>query len=146
MNRQTFLHRMGLGFLGALFARSASATTEPLPGAPDTADAVPAEPVGSFWRKEGDWTVVHAPVSYGAGEMFQVTTLDIARLAASGTNTQPWHVAVVSGEACDRLRDELCALFDGDLIRFYHRERGPLTGPKAPAGYRWTVLRPHPAA
>ena len=37
---------------------------------------------------------------------------DIARLAASGTNTQPWHVAVVSGDACDRLRDELCELFD----------------------------------
>ena len=45
MNRQTFLARLGLGFLGTLFARSASATTEPLPGAPDTADAVPAEPV-----------------------------------------------------------------------------------------------------
>lgn len=37
---------------------------------------------------------------------------DIARLSASGTNTQPWHVAVVSGEACNRLRDELCDLFD----------------------------------
>lgn len=37
---------------------------------------------------------------------------DTARLAASGTNTQPWHVAVVSGDACDRLRDELCELFD----------------------------------
>lgn len=40
---------------------------------------------------------------------------DIARLAASGTNTQPWHVAVVSGEACDRLRSELCALFDAGV-------------------------------
>lgn len=37
---------------------------------------------------------------------------EISRLAASGTNTQPWHVAVVSGDACDRLRDELCELFD----------------------------------
>jgi len=37
---------------------------------------------------------------------------DIARLSASGTNTQPWHVAVVSGEARERLRNELCALFD----------------------------------
>ena len=37
---------------------------------------------------------------------------DIARLAASGTNTQPWHVAVVSGDARDRLCDELCELFD----------------------------------
>jgi len=38
--------------------------------------------------------------------------LDTARLAASGTNTQPWHIAVVSGDARDRLRDELCELFD----------------------------------
>ena len=37
---------------------------------------------------------------------------DISRLAASGTNTQPWHIAVVSGDARDRLRDELCELFD----------------------------------
>lgn len=43
MNRQTFLHRLGLGFLATLFARESSATTELLPGAPDTADAVPAE-------------------------------------------------------------------------------------------------------
>ena len=40
---------------------------------------------------------------------------DTARLAASGTNTQPWHVAVVSGDARDRLRDELCALFDNGV-------------------------------
>lgn len=82
MNRHTFLTRTGLGFLATLFARSASATTKPLPGAPDgvTAraltrldeliDAVPAEPVAPFWRKDGDWTVVHAPVSVDAGEMF----------------------------------------------------------------------------
>jgi len=37
---------------------------------------------------------------------------DIARLSASGTNTQPWHVAVISGDACNQLRDELCGLFD----------------------------------
>ncbi len=37
---------------------------------------------------------------------------DIARFSASGTNTQPWHVAVVSGDARDRLEAELCALFD----------------------------------
>lgn len=37
---------------------------------------------------------------------------DIARLSASGTNTQPWHVAVVSGDARDRLEAELCKLFD----------------------------------
>lgn len=37
---------------------------------------------------------------------------DTARLAASGTNTQPWHITVVSGDARDRLRDALCANFD----------------------------------
>ena len=42
---------------------------------------------------------------------------DIARLAASGTNTQPWHVAVVSGDACDRLRTELCELFDAGVAQ-----------------------------
>lgn len=40
---------------------------------------------------------------------------DVARLSASGTNTQPWHVAVVSGDARDRLRDELCELFDAQV-------------------------------
>ena len=45
---------------------------------------------------------------------------DTARLAASGTNTQPWHVAVVSGDACNQLRDELCTLFDDGVAQ----ERG----------------------
>jgi len=40
---------------------------------------------------------------------------DIARLAASGTNTQPWHVAVVSGDARKRLETELCAQFDAGV-------------------------------
>ncbi len=37
---------------------------------------------------------------------------DLARLAQSGTNSQPWHIAVVSGAACDDLRKRLCARFD----------------------------------
>lgn len=37
---------------------------------------------------------------------------DLARLAQSGTNSQPWHVAVVSGAACDDLRNRLCERFD----------------------------------
>lgn len=37
---------------------------------------------------------------------------DLARLAQSGTNNQPWHIAVVSGTACDDLRQRLCARFD----------------------------------
>ncbi len=41
------------------------------------------------------------------GEVF-----DLARLAQSGTNSQPWHIAVVSGEACDELRRRLCERFD----------------------------------
>jgi len=45
---------------------------------------------------------------------------DLSRLAASGTNTQPWHVAVVSGDARDRLRAELCELFDNGVAQ----ERG----------------------
>jgi len=56
---------------------------------------------------------------------------DIARLAASGTNTQPWHVAVVSGEACDRLRDELCALFDAGAAQ----HRGFPSGPRMDGVY-----------
>jgi nitroreductase len=42
---------------------------------------------------------------------------DIARLAASGTNTQPWHVAVVSGEARYRLQNQLCDLFDAGVAQ-----------------------------
>jgi nitroreductase len=37
---------------------------------------------------------------------------ELARLAQSGTNNQPWHIAVVSGDACDDLRRRLCARFD----------------------------------
>lgn len=56
---------------------------------------------------------------------------DISRLAASNTNTQPWHVAVVSGDACDRLRDELCALFDADA----EQERGFPSGSRMDGVY-----------
>lgn len=44
MNRAAFLKRLGLGALATLVAREATATTDRAPGAPDTADAVPAEP------------------------------------------------------------------------------------------------------
>lgn len=37
---------------------------------------------------------------------------DIARLAPSNTNCQPWHVAVVSGEPRERLEAAICALAD----------------------------------
>ena len=42
------------------------------------------------------------------------TIFDTARLAPSNSNTQPWHVAVVSGEARRQLEEDLCALFDSD--------------------------------
>jgi len=38
--------------------------------------------------------------------------LDIARLSASNSNTQPWHVSVVSGDARDRLEAAMCELAD----------------------------------
>ena len=56
---------------------------------------------------------------------------DLARLAASNTNTQPWHVAVVSGDACDRLRNELCELFDAGA----DQERGFPVGPRMDGVY-----------
>ena len=37
---------------------------------------------------------------------------EIARLAPSNTNCQPWHVAVVSGEPRERLEAAICALAD----------------------------------
>ncbi len=53
---------------------------------------------------------------------------DLARLAQSGTNSQPWHIAVVSGEARDDLRKRLCARFDtGDTGgRDFERPSEPL--------------------
>ena len=37
---------------------------------------------------------------------------DIARWAPSGTNVQPWHVCVASGEVCEALRSRFIAGFD----------------------------------
>ena len=57
--------------------------------------------------------------------------LSISRLCASGTNTQPWHVAVVSGDARDRLRDQLCERFDNGVAP----ERGFPSGAKVEGVY-----------
>ena len=38
--------------------------------------------------------------------------LDVARRAASGTNTQPWNVYVLQGAARDTLVDKVCAAHD----------------------------------
>ncbi|MEM7094653.1 MAG: nitroreductase [Actinomycetota bacterium] len=40
---------------------------------------------------------------------------EIARLAPSNTNCQPWHVAVVSGDARVRLEAAICELADGGV-------------------------------
>lgn len=40
---------------------------------------------------------------------------EIARLAPSNSNTQPWHVAVVSGDARARLEAAMCELVDGGV-------------------------------
>lgn len=38
--------------------------------------------------------------------------LEVARFCASGVNTQPWHVYVVSGKAKDRLSDAIMRVYD----------------------------------
>ncbi|NMG49298.1 nitroreductase [Azoarcus communis] len=38
--------------------------------------------------------------------------LDVARYCASGVNTQPWHVYVVTGAAKDRLSDAIMRVYD----------------------------------
>lgn len=40
---------------------------------------------------------------------------DVARLAPSNSNTQPWHVAIVSGEARVRLEAAICELADNGV-------------------------------
>lgn len=41
--------------------------------------------------------------------------VELASTAPSSKNGQPWKLFVAVGEACDRLRDELCASFDDGL-------------------------------
>lgn len=50
--------------------------------------------------------------------------LDIARLAPSNSNTQPWHIAIVSGEARRQLQADIMAAIDG----------GEAPNPQWPAG------------
>lgn len=50
--------------------------------------------------------------------------LDIARLAPSNSNTQPWHIAVASGDARNRLQDAIMA----------HLDTGAPPNPQWPAG------------
>lgn len=55
--------------------------------------------------------------------------LDLARLAPSGSNTQPWHIAVVSGDACNALRTALCEDFDSGVPQQPGFARGDMFGP-----------------
>lgn len=60
---------------------------------------------------------------------------DVARLAPSNSNTQPWHVSIVSGDARQRLEAAICELADAgvapnrdfppakDAIRGVYKER-----------------------
>jgi len=50
--------------------------------------------------------------------------LDIARLAPSNSNTQPWHIAIASGEARRQLQADIMAAIDG----------GEAPSPQWPAG------------
>lgn len=54
--------------------------------------------------------------------------LELARLAPSGSNVQPWHIAVVSGDACDGLREALCADFDARRPQSSGFERSDMAG------------------
>lgn len=54
---------------------------------------------------------------------------DIARWAPSGTNVQPWHVCVASGEVCDALRAGFLQRFDaGEKARTDHAPDGRTPG------------------
>ena len=55
---------------------------------------------------------------------------DVARLAPSNSNTQPWHVTVVSGEVRDQLEAALCALADegAESDRTWPPPKGSITG------------------
>lgn len=55
---------------------------------------------------------------------------ETARLAPSNSNTQPWHVAVVSGEARVRLEAAICALADEGVPpnRDFAAAKGAVTG------------------
>ncbi len=49
--------------------------------------------------------------------------LSVAARAPSGTNTQPWHVYVLTGAAKDALSDEIVATFnDPDALAQHHEE------------------------
>ena len=55
---------------------------------------------------------------------------DIARWAPSGTNVQPWHVCVASGEVCETLRQGFLERFDrGDKIVTDHAPDGRTGAP-----------------
>jgi nitroreductase len=48
--------------------------------------------------------------------------LSVAARAPSGTNTQPWRVHVLTGDARQRLSDRICAAFDDPAQREAHTE------------------------
>ena len=55
---------------------------------------------------------------------------EIARWAPSGTNVQPWHVCVASGEVCERLRQGFTERFDaGEKIKTDHAPDGRTGAP-----------------
>lgn len=55
---------------------------------------------------------------------------DTARWAPSGTNVQPWHVCVASGEVCEQLRQGFIERFDrGDKVVTDHAPDGRTAAP-----------------
>lgn len=48
--------------------------------------------------------------------------LNVARYSASGVNTQPWHVHVVTGEAKESLSEAIVRAHDDPLLKANHRQ------------------------
>ena len=71
---------------------------------------------------------------------------DTARWAPSGTNVQPWHVCVASGEVCETLRQGFLERFDrGDKVVTDHAPDGRTGAPwqdrkRACAGALWGAM------
>jgi len=74
-----------------------------------------------------DWALMsrrsiraYLPRSVPRGDIEAI--LDVARYSASGVNTQPWHVHVVTGKAKERLSDAIIRAHDDPSSCGYHRE------------------------
>ena len=86
--------------------------------------------VDSFIRLVRERRSVRGFVNKRVPEAILKEIFDTARWSPSGTNVQPWHVCVASGEACDRLRQGFLERFDaGEKIKTDHVPDGRTGAP-----------------